>query len=316
MDVDNLHVGNMSTENARDVFQSGNESLDVTPQRSFRQNSSKISNNLEHRDISNMDVVAEITQQLQVMENRFENQLQAMEKRLQNQINHTCEEIRVMGQTLYGKVTMKVDGIMNLILQLDQRQVPCNFYFTTPGTKRNRQLIMKVLSGMEIVHLHLLCEHIDGIHVVEKQNGVEIKLSPSVTREKINCLIMASLTVLSLLVKVGAHVTAGIGNMLPDVGQIVALTCDTQSLNDYLPESKGRNHQSIITNLPTSSDALMAMQGDGKKAAEQWLVNLLKGKEILDLFSLRRVNTIGMKVKREAQWKNVHSNLLKVVLLI
>jgi hypothetical protein len=316
MDVDNLHVSNMSTENARDVFQSGNESLDVTPQRSFRQNSSKISNNLEHRDISNMDVVAEITQQLQVMENRFENQLQAMEKRLQNQINHTCEEIRVMGQTLYGKVTMKVDGIMNLILQLDQRQVPCNFYFTTPGTKRNRQLIMKVLSGMEIVHLHLLCEHIDGIHVVEKQNGVEIKLSPSVTREKINCLIMASLTVLSLLVKVGAHVTAGIGNMIPDIGHIIALTCDTKCLNDYLPDSKGSNHQSIITNLPTSSDALMAMQGDGKKAAEQWLVNLLKGKEILDLFSLRRVNTIGMKVKREAQWKNVHSNLLKVVLLI
>jgi hypothetical protein len=289
MDVDNFHVDNMSTKNAKNVFRSGNECLDVTPQRSFRQNSSKISNNLEHRDISNIDVVAE----MRSMENRIidgvKQELQAMEKRLENRINHTCEEIRVMGQTLYGKVTMKVDGIMNLILQLDQRQVPCNFYFTTPGTKRNRQLIMKVLSGMETVHLHLLCEHVDGIHVVERQKGVKIKLSPSITREKINRLIMASLTVLSLLVKVGAHVTAGIGNMLPDVGQIVALTCDTQSLNDYLPESKGRNHQSTIKNLLTASDAQMAMQGNGKKAAEQWLVNLLKGKEISDLFSLKRV---------------------------
>jgi hypothetical protein len=292
MDVDNLHVSNMSTENVRDVFQSGNESLDVTPQRSFRRNSSKISNNLEHRDISNIDVVAE----MRSMENRIidgvKQELQAMEKRLENRINHTCEEIRVMGQTLYGKVTMKVDGIMNLILQLDQRQVPCNFYFTTPGTKRNRQLIMKVLFGMEIVHLHLLCEHVEGIHVVERQKGVEIKLSPSVTREKINHLIMASLTVLSLLVKVGAHVTAGIGNMIPDIGQIVGLTCDTQSLNDYLPNSKGSNHQSTIRNLPTSSDAQMAIQGNGKKAAEQWLVNLLKGKDILDLFRLRRVKYV------------------------
>jgi hypothetical protein len=124
------------------------------------------------------------------------------------------------------------------------------------------------------------------------QKGVEIKLSPSVTREKINRLIMASLTVLSLLVKVGAHVTSGIGNMIPDIGQIVALTCDAQSLNDYFPNSKGKNQQSTIRNLPTSSDAQMAMQGNGKKAAEQWLVNLLKGKEILDLFSLKRVKYV------------------------
>jgi hypothetical protein len=295
MDVDNFHVANMSTENGRNVFQSANENLDAMPQGSFHQNSSKISKNLEHCDISNMDVVAEIRAMKNTIIDGVRQELQAMEKRLENRIIHTCEEIRGMGQTLYEKVTMKVDGIMNLILQLDQRQVPCNFYFTTPGTKRNRQLIMKVLSGMEIVHLHLLCEHVDGIHVVEKQKGVEIKLSPSVTRDKINRLIMASLTLLSLLVKVGAHVTVGIGNMIPDIGQILALTCDTQSLNDYLPDSIGRNHQSTIRNLLTSSDAQMAMQGNGKKAAEQWLVNLLKGKEILDLFSLRRVKYVKIR---------------------
>ncbi|CAM6049456.1 unnamed protein product [Sphagnum compactum] len=291
MDVDNFHADNMSMENARDVFQNDNESLDVKPQGSFRQNSSKISNILERRDISNNEVVANVVAEMRAMENRIIDH----QKLLENRIIRACEEIRVMGQTLYGKVTMKVDGIMNLILQLDQRQVPCNFYFTTPGTKRNRQLIMELLSGMEIVHLHLLCEHVDGIHVVERQKGVEIKLSPSITREKINRLIMASLTVLSLLVKVGAHVTAGIGNMIPNIGQFVALTCDTQSLNDYLPDSKGSNHQAIIKNLPTSSDAQMAMQGNGKKAAEQWLVNLLKGKEILDLFSLKRVKYVKIR---------------------
>ncbi len=39
----------------------------------------------------------------------------------------------------------------------------------------------------------------------------------------------------------------------------------------------------------------MAMPGEGKKAAEQWLVNLLKGKEILDLFGLRRVKYVKIK---------------------
>jgi hypothetical protein len=262
MDVDNIHVDNMSMKNGRDVFQSDNETLDVKPQSSFHRNSSKISNNLEHHEISNNEVVA---------------------------------EMKTMVQTLYEKVTLKMDGIMYLILQLEQRQVPCNFYFTTLETEGNPQFIMNLLSGVKTVHLHMLCEHVDGIHVVEKQKGVEIKLSESETREKVNRLIIASLRVLSLLVKVGAHVTAGIGNMIPDIGQILALTCDTQSLNDYLPDFKGKNHQSIIKNLPTSSDAQMAKEGNGKKAAEQWLVNLLKGREILDLFSLKRVRYIKIR---------------------
>ncbi len=120
---------------------------------------------------------------------------------------------------------------------------------------------------------------------------------------------MASLIVLSLLVKVGAHVTTGIGNMIPNIGHIIALTCNTKYLNDYLPDSKGSNHQSIIKNLPTSSDALMAMQGDGKKAVEQWLVNFLKGKEILDLFTLRRVKYVKITNCNEGypmQWVCEH----------
>ncbi len=262
MDVDNFHVDNMTMENARHVSQSDDETLDVKPQGSFHQNSLKFSNNLKHRQISNNEVVV---------------------------------EMKAMVQTLYEKVTMKMDGIMYLILQLDQRQVPCNFYFTALSTEGKPQLIMELLSGMKTVNLHMLCEHVDGIHVVKEQKGVEIKLSKSETREKVNRLIMASLRVLSLLVKVGAHVTAGIGNMIPDIGQILALTCDTQSLNDYLPDFKGKNHQSIIKNLPTSSDAQMAMEGNGKKAAEQWLVNLLKGKEILDLFSLKRVRYVKIR---------------------
>jgi hypothetical protein len=94
--------------------------------------------------------------------------------------------------------------------------------------QRNRQLVMKWLSRIEIVHLHLLCEHVDGIHVVKKYKGVEIKLSTSTTKAKINCLIMAALIILSLFVKVHAYVTAGMGNMILDIGHILALACDTK----------------------------------------------------------------------------------------
>lgn len=52
----------------------------------------------------------------------------------------------------------------------------CNFYFNTPATKHNCQLIIKLKSRMGIVHPHLSCEHVDDIHIVKKQKGVEIKL--------------------------------------------------------------------------------------------------------------------------------------------
>jgi hypothetical protein len=37
---------------------------------------------------------------------------------------------------------------------------------------------------MGIVHPHLSCEHVDGIHIVKKQKGVDIKLS-TLQQEKI-----------------------------------------------------------------------------------------------------------------------------------
>ncbi len=52
----------------------------------------------------------------------------------------------------------------------------CNFYFSIPRTKHNCQLIIKLKFGMGIVHPHLSYEHVDGIHIVKKQKGVDIKL--------------------------------------------------------------------------------------------------------------------------------------------
>jgi hypothetical protein len=51
-----------------------------------------------------------------------------------------------------------------------------NFYFNIPTTKHNCQLILKLISWMGIVHPHLSCEHVDGIHIVKKQKSVDIKL--------------------------------------------------------------------------------------------------------------------------------------------
>jgi hypothetical protein len=71
---------------------------------------------------------------------------------------------------------MELDNMISLSAQLRQRQVPCNVYFTTTGSNRQRKLIVKMLPGTQMVHLHLLCENIARIHVVENQKGEEITL--------------------------------------------------------------------------------------------------------------------------------------------
>ncbi len=93
------------------------------------------------------------------------------------------------------------------------------------------------------------------------------------------------------------HVVARIGNMVLDLGQCVALALDTPILDDL--------HKSLldrITKNPLESqksktshveDALAI--ADEKEIAEQWFMNFLKGKNILQLFGLRSLfDTIVM----------------------
>jgi hypothetical protein len=56
--------------------------------------------------------------------------------------------------------------------------------------------------------------------------------------------LVIGLNIFSLLLKVGAHIVAGIGDMVPNVGKGLALALDTQSLSDYLSNSSmGGNFQ-------------------------------------------------------------------------
>jgi hypothetical protein len=90
---------------------------------------------------------------------------------------------------------------------------------------------------------------------------------------------------------------ARIGNTVPNLGQCVAFTLDTPILDDL--------HKSLLdgnTTNPLESekskthhveDALAI--ADEKEVAEQWLMNFLKDKNILQLFGLRSLfDTIVM----------------------
>jgi hypothetical protein len=49
-----------------------------------------------------------------------------MEKRLETLMEETKQEIQSMENKLHNLLKMELDNIINLSLQLQQRQVPCN----------------------------------------------------------------------------------------------------------------------------------------------------------------------------------------------
>jgi hypothetical protein len=131
-------------------------------------------------------------------------------------------------------LALNLDNIINLPLELQKQQVPCNVYFKTTSAKLQRKLIVKMLHGIETFNLHLLCEHVEGIHVVDEQHGCEVTMLSARAQQIVPYLVIG-LNIFSLLLKVGAHIVAGIGDMVPNVGKGLPLALNTQSLSDYLP---------------------------------------------------------------------------------
>jgi len=229
--------------------------------------------------------------------------LQSMDKRLENMeklIEGANEGIQSVASYLTN-MSMELDNKINLSMQLQERLVPCNVYFTTTDSSCRRNLIVKMLPGTEIVHLHLLCESIERIHVVENQKGEKITLiDPKV--QKWVPYLTTGLTIFSLLLKVGAHVAAGMGDMIPDFGKALSLMVDTEALQDFLPSDgihKMLENESFQGNKTLIEQRTIVNMADEKNSAEQWLVNFLneRKKKILESFDLTRVKYHRMNGK-------------------
>ncbi len=141
-----------------------------------------------------------------------------------------------------------------------QQQVPCNVFFTIGGTKQQCQLVDRLM-GIEIVYLHFLCEGIDGIHVVDDQKGDEIRYVKDENRHKIAHLVIIGFKIMSILLKVSAHVVGGVGNLVPNFAQGLALVYDAQDITNYIEDPRIHGGpivgQSNTSHLPIAKDALV-----------------------------------------------------------
>jgi len=260
---------------------------DLQLQRSFHQISLHEPTNLEQFI---RDMFEDMKAKFQSSEERI---VERISTKLQEVFDKTKREIECMKECLYKKLTKKLDGMTKLLFQFHQQQVPCNAFFTTGGTRQQHRLIDRLM-GIEVVYLHLLCEDIDGMHVVDDQKGDEIRVLKDANRHKIAHLVIVGFKIVLILSKVAAHVVGGVGNLVPNFAQGLALAYDAQDITDCMEDPTIYGGpilgQSNTNHLPTTKDALV----EEHKVATQWLVDFLRGKNILKLFGLNRVRYVKM----------------------
>jgi hypothetical protein len=283
IDIDNLPS---SEQESKHTQGESSKSGDLRLQRSFHRMSLQEPTNLEQliRDIMRVE--------LRSSEERI---VARISTKLEEVFEKTKQEIKCMEEWLYKKLTKKLDGMTKLLLQLHRQQVPCNVFFTTGGTKQQRRLVdVDGLMGIGIVYLHLLCEDIDGIHVVNDQKGDEIRYVENENKREIAHLVIVGFKIVLMLLKVAAHVVGGMGNLVPNFAQGLALAYDAQNITDCIEDPRIHGGpiigQSSTSHLPTLRDAFVEEQ----KVATQWLVDFLRGKNIFKLFGLSRVRYVKM----------------------
>jgi hypothetical protein len=163
---------------------------------------------------------------------------------------------------------------VKILVKSSMQTLPRFYLFTTKGFKQS--LVAKLLQGMIVVQLHLLCECRTGLHKVEGKEGCEVIIEDK-KWEEIHAVILEGLKSVVPAINAGLHMTMGLGNIIPNPAEVCSNVIRTNFIG------------SVQDWVSFTQDQLQMGVSVKKEAAEQWLVNFLSTKDILKDFGLERV---------------------------
>ncbi|KZV17208.1 protein TORNADO 1 [Dorcoceras hygrometricum] len=213
------------------------------------------------------------------------------------------QEIRDIKQEIQGlryhehriliELHRKVNYLVNYNTQLEERKVPNMFYFVRTENY-SRRLITSVISGMTALRLHMLCEYRREMHVVEDQIGCELMQVDNITMRSLAPYMKKFMKLLTFALKIGAHLAAGMGQMIPDLGREVIHLIDSPALYGAAgAAAAGAAGAAIVANRSRNRSSNDTQQDI--IAAQQWLMDFLRdqgcstAKDIADKFGLWRI---------------------------
>ncbi len=205
---------------------------------------------------------------------------------LTHEVRNLSTVVQDTHKLLRDEVLSVTKLIRDLILNSTQKQVPRIVLFTTHDTNLKQKLITKLVPGMEALQLHLLCEYKTKEHMVEGQPGCEVILEDQ-NWKKIHEFVVEGLKWVSLAVKVGTHITMGLGHMVPNPNleyEKVFVVVGEGVLKDPPIDWATVTLEKLV-----KEEAFAIRTAKTMASAEQWLVDFLKDKIISTKFGLQRV---------------------------
>ncbi|KAG5002061.1 hypothetical protein JHK87_023133 [Glycine soja] len=214
------------------------------------------------------------------------------------------QEIRDLKQEIQGlryyehrlllELHRKVNHLATFNVQVEERKVPNMIYFVKTENY-TRRLVTTMLSGMNALRLHMLCEFRGQMHVVEDQMGCEIMQVDNAAVKSLAPYMKKFMTLVTLALKIGAHLAAGMGQMIPDLSKEVAHLAGSSVLYGAAgATAAGVVGAAAIGSRNRSREGSRDIQQD-LRAAQQWVVDFLRerscssGKDIAEKFGLWRV---------------------------
>ncbi|KAL3643053.1 Protein TORNADO 1 [Castilleja foliolosa] len=210
-------------------------------------------------------------------------------------VKQEIQGLRYYEHRLLIELNRKMNYLVNYNIQHEERKVPNMLYFVRTENY-SRRLITSVISGMNALRLHMLCEFRREMHVVEDQIGCEIMQVDNITVKCLAPYVKNFVKLLTFALKIGAHLAVGMGEMIPDLAREVAHLA-------HSPMVYGAAAGAAAAGVAGAAAAAGSMNRNRNsrdieqelRAAQQWLVDFLRdkrcstGKDIAEKFGLWRV---------------------------
>ena len=222
-------------------------------------------------------------------------------KRLDNmesRITTRMHQISSLQEQLLPHICEQINDLMAFSEEYRQTHVPRLVYFTACQKNSLRAIVTRMVPGLTNLKMHFMCEHQEGFHIMKDQKGCDVLFGTDATR-MFHAILVWGIKIFIILAKMGAHLTAGMGSIVPDLAKDFMLVLDTPGFLEV------RNPPSI--QQPLQQDLhTMAITETEKQVAEQWLIQFLKGKNLYDLFSLQKVmyttSNVGTRQRGSIAW--------------
>ncbi|EEF33354.1 protein TORNADO 1 [Ricinus communis] len=264
--------------------------LEIPPERNPN-GTDQLGNELDNVDPSFAGIAKGVEQVLQ--------RLKIIEQEIRD-LKQEIQGLRYYEHRLLIELHRKVNYLVNYNVQLEDRKVP-NMFFFVRTENYSRRLVTNMISGMTALRMHMLCEYRREMHVIEDQIGCEIM---QVDNRAVQCLapyMKKFMKLVTFALKIGAHLVAGMGEMIPDLSREVAhLTGSSLMYGAAGAVAAGAVGVAAVgrmegfRNRGRNADSSRDIQQE-LRAAQQWVVDFLRdrrcstGKDIAEKFGLWRV---------------------------